>query len=382
MALFPNGLVQATDGNFYGTTSGGANGYGTVFKITPGGALTTLYSFQDGADGADPEAGLIQAADGNFYGTTTGEDSASYGTVFKITPDGMLTTLNSFDGTDGDEPSAGLVQASDGNLYGTTYSGGAKGAGTVFKLVLASATAAPTISPNGGVVGGASFLAGIAPDSWITIFGTNLSPVTDTWANSIVNGQLPTSLDGVSVSVGGEPAYIAYVSPTQINAIAPGNAESGEVTVSNSGQTSSAINAAIQSLEPAFFQWPGNYAVATRQDYSLAVKNGTIRGVTSTPAKPGDVIILWGTGFGPTSPSVPEGAEVPSSMTYNTTYPVTVTLGGTPATVYGAALAPGFAGLYQVAVQIPTSLADGDYAVVATILTAQSPSTTLITVQQ
>jgi uncharacterized protein (TIGR03437 family) len=69
-------------------------------------------------------------------------------------------------------------------------------------------------------------------------------------------------------------------------------------------------------------------------------------------------------------------------MTYNTTYPVTVTLGGTPATVYGAALAPGFAGLYQVAVQIPTSLADGDYAVVATILTAQSPSTTLITVQQ
>jgi uncharacterized protein (TIGR03437 family) len=122
--------------------------------------------------------------------------------------------------------------------------------------------------------------------------------------------------------------------------------------------------------------------VATRQDYSLAVKNGTIAGVTTTPAKPGDVIILWGTGFGPTSPSVPEGAEVPSTTTYNTTYPVTVTLGGTPATVYGAALAPGFAGLYQVAIQIPTSLADGDYAVVATILTAQSPSTTLITVQQ
>ncbi len=104
---------------------------------------------------------------------------------------------------------------------------------------------------SGGVVNSASFLAGIAPNSWITIFGTNLSPVTDTWANAIVNGNLPTLLDGVSVSVGGEPAYVYYVSPTQINAVTPNAVLGTTVTVTNSGETSSAANAAVQSFEPA-----------------------------------------------------------------------------------------------------------------------------------
>jgi len=122
-------LIQATDGNFYGTTSmGGAYYRGTVFKITPEGTLTTLYSF-DGTDGAYP-VGLIQATNGNFYGTTSG-------TVFKITPSGTLTTLHSFCSwngcPDGDYPT-GLVQAADGNFYGTTDAGGAIGDGTVFKI--------------------------------------------------------------------------------------------------------------------------------------------------------------------------------------------------------------------------------------------------------
>jgi uncharacterized protein (TIGR03437 family) len=379
------GLIQASDGNFYGTTAvGGVNSNaGTVYKITPGGTLTTLYSFcaQAGCvDGSTPGAGLSQASDGNFYGTTTGQGSGSSGTVFKITPGGILTTLNNFDGTDGSDPAAGLIQGADGNIYGTTVLGGPSSDGTVFKLVLASATAAPAINQSSGVINGASFLPGIAPSSWITIKGTNLSPVTDTWANSVVNGNLPTTLDGVSVSVGGEPAYVYYVSPTQINALAPSSFGSGAVTVTNSGETSTAVTAAAASLAPAFFLWPGNYAVATRQDYSLAVKNGTFS-TTTTPAAPGDVIILWGSGFGPTSPAAPVGVATPSTTTYNTANKVTVTVGGAPVTVYGAALAAGDAGLYQVAIQIPTSLASGDYAVVATVGTAQSPSTTLITVQ-
>ena len=245
-----------------------------------------------------------------------------------------------------------------------------------------SGTGAPAIA-SGGIVNGASFQAGIAAGSWITIKGTNLSSVTDTWANAIVNGSLPTSLDGVKVSVGGEPAYIAYVSPTQINAVAP-NVATGTlpVTVTNSGGTSAPVNVVAQAAQPSFFQWPGNYAVATTQDYNLAVKNGTFPGVTTTPAKPGEVIILWGTGFGPTSPAAPAGVEVPSSKTYNTANTVNVTVGGKTATVYGAALAPGFAGLYQVAIMIPASLANGDYPVVASVSGAKSPSTTLITVQQ
>jgi uncharacterized protein (TIGR03437 family) len=125
----------------------------------------------------------------------------------------------------------------------------------------------------------------------------------------------------------------------------------------------------------------GNYAVATTVNYGLAVRNGTFSGATTTPAAPGEVIVLWGTGFGPTNPVAPEGVATPSTTAYNTAGPVTVTVGGVPATVYGAALAAGDAGLYQVAIQIPTSLASGDYPVVAKISSAQSPSTTLITVQ-
>jgi uncharacterized repeat protein (TIGR03803 family) len=139
------GLVLATDGNFYGTTSGGgANGDGTVFKITPGGKLTTLHCF-DGTDGAHPSAGLVQATDGNFYGTTYsggaygGIIGAYGGTVFKITPGGTLTTLYSFcsqtDCPDGAHPSAGLIQATDGNFYGTTLGGGGVwGFGTAFRI--------------------------------------------------------------------------------------------------------------------------------------------------------------------------------------------------------------------------------------------------------
>jgi uncharacterized repeat protein (TIGR03803 family) len=129
------GLVQATDGNFYGTTvEGGAYyGRGTVFKIAPGGTLTT-YSF-DGTDGAFPYAGLVQATNGNLYGTTAGGGADdNYGTVFKITPDGTLTALRSFYGTYGANPFGGLVQATDGNFYGTTEVGGANWYGTVFKI--------------------------------------------------------------------------------------------------------------------------------------------------------------------------------------------------------------------------------------------------------
>jgi uncharacterized protein (TIGR03437 family) len=245
-----------------------------------------------------------------------------------------------------------------------------------------TSTALPSISQSSGIVSGASFQAGIVPGSWITISGTSLSSITDNWTNAIVNGALPTSLDGVKVSIGGEPAYIYYVSPTQINALAP-NVGTGNVsvTVTNANGTSSAVTATVQTVQPAFFLWPGNYAVATTLNYGLAVKNGTFSGATTTPAAPGEVIVLWGTGFGPTNPVAPAGVATPSTTAYNTASPVTVTVGGVPATVYGAALAAGDAGLYQVAIQIPTPLANGDYPVVAKISGAQSPSTTLITVQ-
>jgi uncharacterized protein (TIGR03437 family) len=137
-----------------------------------------------------------------------------------------------------------------------------------------------------------------------------------------------------------------------------------------------------ETLQPAFFLWPGGYAVATKQDYSWAVKNGTFPGTTTVPARPSDVITLWGTGFGPTTPIAPVGVEIPAGTLYNTTSPVTVTVGGKTAVGYGAVLAPGYAALYQVAIQVPPSLANGDYPVIAVIDGVASPASTLLTVQQ
>ncbi len=128
------GLIQATNGELYGTTlNGGSGGFGSVFKMTLGGALTTLHSFSIG-DGEEPEAALIQASNGDLYGTTMVGGAHGDGTVFKITPSGTLTRLHSFDGTDGKSPMAALVQATNGNLYGTTYGGGEHNRGTVFRM--------------------------------------------------------------------------------------------------------------------------------------------------------------------------------------------------------------------------------------------------------
>jgi uncharacterized repeat protein (TIGR03803 family) len=133
---YPASLTQGSDGNFYGTTAlGGTSNEGTVFKITPAGVETLLYSFAGGTDGGYPYAALIQGADGNFYGTSLGGGIGGKGTVFKITPSGFETVLYSFTGgADGGDPLAALIQASDGNFYGTTGSGGTNGQGTVFKL--------------------------------------------------------------------------------------------------------------------------------------------------------------------------------------------------------------------------------------------------------
>jgi uncharacterized repeat protein (TIGR03803 family) len=133
------GLIADAYGNLYGTTEeGGANGYGTVFKVTPSGTETVLYSFGSSAtDGKEPYADLIDWS-GNLYGTTVGGGAHGYGTAFKLTPKGIETVLYSFgsSATDGRNPFAGLIADKSGNLYGTTFGGGANNAGTVFKLTL------------------------------------------------------------------------------------------------------------------------------------------------------------------------------------------------------------------------------------------------------
>jgi uncharacterized repeat protein (TIGR03803 family) len=223
------GLVQATDGDFYGTTFDdganttgcglyyGGNACGTVFKITAGGTLTTLYSFcaQTGCtDGEEPWAGLIQATDGNFYGTTRdGGANGNLGTVFKITPAGTLTTLHSFRGTDGFQLQAGVMQGTDGNLYGTTLGGGAFGGGTIFQLswgIGPFVTARPTFGKVGGKV---------------IILGTNLTGAT-------------------SVTFNGTPAtFTVNPTGTAIKTTVPSGATTGPVqVVTPSGTLTSNVN--------------------------------------------------------------------------------------------------------------------------------------------
>ncbi len=152
-------LIQASDGNFFGTTSNGGVSSahaGTIFQMTPGGSVTVLHTFLAAStDGDTPETPLLQAADGNFYGTTSFGGTSGYGTVFQMTPAGTVTILHTFNGgtTDGAIPHASLIQATDGNLYGTTFYGGASGAGVVFRLSLPAVVlpaATTLISPSGG----------------------------------------------------------------------------------------------------------------------------------------------------------------------------------------------------------------------------------------
>ena len=247
-------LVQATNDNFYGTTSGGgANGQGTVFKITGGGKLTTLHSF--GTDGADPEAGLVQATDGDFYGATYFGGANGDGTIFKITSKGMLTTVHSFDGTDGANPEAGLVQATDGDFYGTTNLGGANGDGTIFKITSkgmlttvhsfdftdGSGPVGGLVQATNGKLYGTTINGGADGEGTIFRLSVGLGPFVETRPTSGKVGAaviiLGNNLKGAtSVTFNGTGA-IFTASNTEITTTVPSGATTGFVKVTTPKRT-------------------------------------------------------------------------------------------------------------------------------------------------
>jgi uncharacterized repeat protein (TIGR03803 family) len=216
-------LIQATNGDIYGVTPfGGAHGGGSIFQIANGG-FTTLYSFcseKKCADGSAP-TGLIQGSDGNFYGTTSGRGANGKGTVFEWTASGVLMTLYSFcaqtNCTDGATPEAGLVQDTDGTFYGTTDSGGANNKGTVFSLSTGLGPFVETQTDSGAV--GAA----------VTILGTGLTGAT-------------------KVTFNGTSATFTVVSGTEITTAVPAGATTGPVQVATLGGSTLSSNVPFRVL--------------------------------------------------------------------------------------------------------------------------------------
>ena len=206
-----------------------------------------------------------------------------------------------------------------------------------------------------------------------------MSQTTREWqAPDFVNGLLPKSLDGVSVTINGLAAYVEYVSPTQLNVLVPDDATTGtvQVQVTTAQGKSNTFSAQKQQFAPAFFTMGGSYVAAVHLNGTLVGKAGLLPGVVTQPVQPGEIVQLYGTGFGPTNPSLPSNKLVTAPAVLANS--VQVTIGGANATVAWAGLVE--AGLYQLNVAVP-DLADGDASVVAAIGGVQTQTGVSITVQ-
>jgi uncharacterized protein (TIGR03437 family) len=278
----------------------------------------------------------------------------------------------------GNAPGTLSISVNPANLAAGTYiadvtlaaaDAGISPAAISVTLVVQGTQPAGTVT---AVVNAGSFQPGIASGTWLSIFGTNLSQRTYTWqAGDIVNGLLPTTLQGVSVTVNGVPAYIDYISPTQINVLAPDDTTLGavQVQVITAKQTSNAFAAQKAQFAPALLTIGGTSVAALHTDYSLVS--------ATAPAKPGETILLYGVGFGPTTPPQPAGQVVTTASPLAN--PVQITIGGQPASVTFSGIVQ--SGLYQFNVTVP-ALPNGNATVVATIGGIPTQKGVSLTIQQ
>jgi uncharacterized repeat protein (TIGR03803 family) len=279
---FPlSGLMQASNGNFYGTTNNGGihinsngNGGGTVYETTPTGLFKTLLSFCAQAnctDGYAPFGGLIQGANGSLYGTTGGGGANGYGIVFEITSTNQLIILHSFDSTDGGDPLSSLIQANDGNFYGTSNNfGPGLSGGTIYEVTSAGVfsslydfcgtSTCTGLDPgytlaqatNGELIGATTY-GGTGGDGTVFSFSTGLGPLVETVPVAAKVGKrvivLGNHLTGsTSVTFNGTAATFTVVSDTEITATVPTGATTGTVAVTTTTGTLNS-NPAFQVLK-------------------------------------------------------------------------------------------------------------------------------------
>jgi len=222
--------------------------------------------------------------------------------------------------------------------------------------------------------GGFNASAGLASGTWLEIYGTNLTCAdARLWSGSDFNGvNAPTSLNKVSVTVGGLPAFVDYISSVQVNVQTPDDANTGDgfqIVLQNGAGASNALTMRKNSIAPALlapapFNIQGRqYVVAQHLDQTYVGKNGLISGLTFTPAKPGETITIYGIGFGPVNPSVAAGTITPSTPQNSLATKPTFRFGQTPATVTYYGLTPGLVGLYQFNLTVP-NISSGDVPLV------------------
>ncbi|MBV8841572.1 MAG: SBBP repeat-containing protein [Bryobacterales bacterium] len=338
-----NGFFQAVNAVEPSLNQGGA----FVAKINPAGSALLFSSLMGGTDGTGSLAvtGLAVDAPGNIYIAGYDRD-----TTLPTTPGAFQTALknpgtgNSYDGYIGKISFPGVTITEVANAEGE----------------------APTIAPN----------------TWVSIKGTNLAKAGDSriWQGSdFVNGQMPTQLDGVSVTVNGKPAYVYYISPSQVNILTPPDALTGSVNVvvTNNAVSSAPYLAQTQPESPSFVVFNGGPYIAAVHANGSLIGPATLYPGASTPAQPGETIVIYANGFGPTSTPVVSGSSLQSGSL--SPAPV-IDMGGIAATVAFAGLvAPGE---FQFNVVVPSTLADGDQPVTATYNGFTTQAGTLLTVHQ
>jgi uncharacterized protein (TIGR03118 family) len=304
-------------------------------------------------------------------------------------------TINAYDPASG--AYLGTLQDPSGNpvaisglwaLYtGNGGSGGdsnalyfAAGPGNEQHGLLGSLQAAPVISAS-SVVNAAGAQGILAPNTWVTIYGANLAATTRGWVAKDFNGnQLPTSLDGVSVSINGFPAFVQYVSPKQINVLTPVSVvqSNAVVLVSSNALPGLTANIPMQPFSLACFLYKnGPYVAAVHSDNVTPVGPATLYPNLSTPAKHGETVVIYATGFGPTNPVTPNGVTVTAPLALASA--PTVMIGGITANVVFSGLTE--PGVYQFNVTVPAGAANGDNAIVIQVNSFSTPSGGMLTVQ-
>ena len=278
-----------------------------------------------------------------------------------------------------------VLSSPSGQASTTVVAGSAPGSATVIASVatlpllpFTLSVTAPVVTPTiTGVVDGAGFGPKISSGGWATIIGSNLSTTTATV--SLSGTSMPIGFSGVSVTIDGKAAFIYFVSPTQINCIVPDDSTDGGVNVQVNTPIgpSNVVTADKEDFAPALFLFTGTYPAAVHANGTFLGPPNILAGTATAPAKAGEEILLFGTGFGPSNPAVPAGQLATGDAQPAQT--VTATVGGVPAQVQGYLIGPG---QYQFNLTVPNSLPPGDAPLSLSVFNATTQSGLMLTIGQ